>query len=183
MVNSWTDAIRPDSAAAQTIHSATDQFALSDLAPPLDQVYAYWQRISQDQPAPLTQEFDPLEIRRALPHILLVGVESAPLDFRFRIIGEYINDRMRASYVDKTLSSIPDKGPGSQIWGQYERCYLECRPLHVRLNYTGPFSYIHASEEIYLPLVDDGGTVSRILVCITFDSNGIAPNESLTTKS
>ncbi|RED47724.1 PAS domain-containing protein [Aestuariispira insulae] len=145
------------------------------LASPLAQTYLYWQKIQASRTLPLASDFDPIAIPQALAHLILVGIEQSPLDFRFRVIGDYINERMKTNYMHQCLSDIPEKGPSSQIWAFYERCWSEKKPVLVRLNYIGPYAGIRQSEEIYLPLGNEAGEVTKILVCLTFDAQGIPP--------
>ena len=147
-------------------------FEAAELPQPLSTVYSYWRSLSPDGHIPRRESFDPVAIGCSLDHLILVGIQADPLEFHFRVIGDYVNCRLREPCMHKPLSQVPGKGPGSEVWALYERCYTERLALFDQLNYIGPVRGIHHSCEIYLPLADEAGEVVSIVVCLTFDRDG-----------
>ena len=55
--------------------------------------HSYWLRIRRDRSVPTRADFDPAEIAHLLPGVLLLNVLDDPLDFEYRIVGEYVQSR------------------------------------------------------------------------------------------
>lgn len=134
----------------------------------------HWIKLKGERVVPLRSMFDPLDVPSLLPHLLMVevdrGVEDLDVkDFRFRLVGTYIDDRVKESYTGKTLSEIEGKGPGSDIWRAYSGVTTEKKPKVLSLNYIGPADRIKKSWEIFLPFSRKGERVDFILVLIQFE--------------
>lgn len=105
---------------------------------------------------PNRADIDPTEIPRLLPHMILTDVDVEPLDFRFRLIGTYIDRHVNGRYTGERLRDIPKKGPGSLIWRTLEHVVGTGAPHIGYLDYHGPTEGIHGVEEAVLPLGRDG---------------------------
>jgi len=90
-------------------------------------------------------------------------------DFRFRLVGTYIDDRVKDRYTGKTLSQIEGKGSGSDIWNAYSEATSEKKSKVLSLNYIGPADGVKKSWEIFLPFSGKGERVDFILVLIQFE--------------
>lgn len=140
----------------------------------LGQLLNYWETIRGDRPIPRRKDLDPVDIPRLLPHIILVEVLRNELDrtfqdFRFRLIGTHVEERMRERYTGLKLSEIDGKGPGSEVWETYCAVKKEKKPKAVSLNYVGPMENVKESREIFLPFSSGGSQVDFILVGLIFE--------------
>ena len=111
--------------------------------PFLHGAWEYWAHISEDGGVPLKANFDPIEVRDIVHQVLLVEVirneQSQEIeDFEFRLIGEGIGERMNHRYAHQRLTSIPGKGPDSDIWSAYMQACETRKPVVLRQNYIGP---------------------------------------------
>ncbi|TQV76101.1 PAS domain-containing protein [Denitrobaculum tricleocarpae] len=145
-----------------------------DLPDRLRQALEHWKRLKGARALPLRSAFDPLDVPSLLPHLLMVEVvrdgQDQPFkDFRFRLVGTYIDDRVKDSYTGKRLSEIEGKGPGSEVWNAYSEVEASGTPKLLSLNYIGPMDGIKKSWEIFLPFSIQGECVDFILVLIEFD--------------
>lgn len=135
---------------------------------------AYWKQIKGDRLIPYRRDFDPAAVPKLLPHIILTEVvrrevDLAFQDFRFRLIGTYVDDRMKERYSGRKLSEIANKGPGSDIWGVYCLVKREKKPKLARMNYIGPTDNIKSTRELFLPFSNDGERVDFVIVVLVFE--------------
>lgn len=116
----------------------------------------YWNRARGDRAMPSRVDIDPTEIPRLLPHMILTDVDHDPIDFRFRLIGTYVDRHVNGRYTGERLRHIPKKGPGSLIWRTLNHVIETGAPHIGYLDYHGPTEGIHGVEEAILPLGRDG---------------------------
>ncbi len=140
----------------------------------LRQAFEHWIKLKGEKVVPLRSMFDPLDVPSLLPHLLMVEVERDAQDldvkdFRFRLVGSYIDDRVKDRYTGKKLSQIEGKGPGSDIWNAYSEVTSEKKPKVLSLNYIGPADGVKKSWEIFLPFSAKGERADFILVLIQFE--------------
>lgn len=124
----------------------------------------YWLSIHPADRLPARRDFDPLEVPKALPRLVLTEVERDPYRFKVRLMGTAVAAAIGADFTGSYLDDVwPD---------------AENQPLHlhrVEVAETGlpnyrygfsptPFRLDFAPvERIYLPLAGDGATVDMIL--------------------
>ncbi len=149
------------------------EFDAGTLPELLKQLLHYWRSIKGSRAVPSRRDFDPIDIPKLLPHVILVEVLRDATqrhfeDFRFRLIGTYVEDRMRDRYTGLRLSEIKGKGPGSKVWETYTAVRQEKRPKMITQNYIGPMDNIKGTQEIFLPLSSNGSRVDFILVGLLF---------------
>ena len=150
----------------------------------LAQVLQHWTKLKGERAIPLRSMFDPVDVPSLLPNLLMVEVDRGTgnsnvrdsdvgdlgvKDFRFRLVGTYIDDRVKESYTGKNLSEIEGKGPGSALWRAYDEVARDRKPKVLSLDYIGPADGIKKSREIFLPFSDKGERVDYILVLIVFE--------------
>jgi len=90
------------------------------------------------------------------------------LNFRYRVIGDVSLRHSRGNYTGKCLSEVDGQGPGSEVWRVCTEVALQRRPLLSRPPYIGPLSHIFQCESAVMPLVDDEGDVTRVLIACDF---------------
>ena len=90
----------------------------------------YWQSKLAGRSMPTRADLDPpLEIPRLLPWIILTDVLLRdPLDFRYRLIGTAIRDRIAGNYTGMRLMELPHQRPGSRIWDTRAECVRTMAP-------------------------------------------------------
>ena len=148
-------------------------YDLAHLPDKLRQALEYWKSLKGTRAIPLRSSFDPIDVPALLPHFLMVEVlrctgDREVRDFRFRLVGTYIDDRVKERYTGKRLSEIEGKGPGSALWRAYGEVERERKPKLLSLNYLGPTDGIKKSWEVFLPFSNSGTRVDFILVLIEF---------------
>ncbi len=91
-----------------------------------------------------------------------------PLDFRYRLIGTVIDAHMNEPMTGRWMSSILHQRAPSRIWSACKRV-VEERIVHSSdAPHVGPIKDFVVSEDILMPLSDDGETVDIIFVVVDY---------------
>jgi len=131
-------------------------------------VVEYWDRKRAAQPAPRTDTFDPLEIPRLLPHVMLKDVRRDPWDFRYRVVGTTVREHSRDNWTGKWMSEVPGQGPESRVFRVMQWVAENLRPAIFRPPYVGPHKEFKYCEAAVMPWTDANGYPDRILVAVDF---------------
>lgn len=132
------------------------------------EAWRYWHALRGERPLPARSDLNPASIIGILPHVMLIEVLEDPIDFRYRLIGTYIDERLSQRYTGRRAREFADKGPGSRLWEQLCRVVEERRPVVSTLRYTGPDQRFKAAEEVMLPLVDERDRITTIFDALVF---------------
>ena len=139
------------------------------LRSPINQAsLAYWDQQRGPRTMPRRKDIDPAGMVPVLPYVFLLDVQREPLDFRYRLIGTVMDQHMSEPYTGRWMSSIAHQKPPSIIW---QSCALvvETRcPYSSETPYVGKYKDFKHTEDIIMPLSDDGGTVNMLLVTAAF---------------
>ena len=152
-----------------------DQVALGQRAPllalrsPINQVgFDYWKRKRGDRPMPARRDIDPAEITRILPHVFLLDVRQQPLDFRYRLVGTKMDENMLAHYTGVWMSQIAHQRAPSRIWSNCRKVALGGLPISGDTPYIGKNKAFLTTEDLIMPLSNDGKTVDMLFVTVGF---------------
>ncbi len=137
-------------------------------SPVTREALAYWQRIRGARLMPARRDLDPAQITGILPHVMLIQVLRDPIDFRYRLMGTYLDDRLAQRYTGRRAREFEDKGPGSALWERLCEVVESRSPVACTLPYTGPDTRLRSAEEVMLPLSEDGMQVTTIFSTIVF---------------
>ncbi|MDW3205879.1 MAG: PAS domain-containing protein [Alphaproteobacteria bacterium] len=129
---------------------------IGNLHPIVQEAFAYWNQKRGNRTMPRREDIDPIDIPSVIPHIILIDVDHDPLDFRFRLIGTYVDRHVSGSYTGLRHRDIPRKGPGSDIWNALENVARTGEPHVDYMGYHGPVPEVRGVEEAILPLGHDG---------------------------
>src|SRR3546814_9628318 len=91
--------------------------------------YEYWKQKRGDRPMPAESDLDPAEIRKILPHVILLDVRQEPLDFHYRLIGTKMDQHMLGRYPGLWMSQIHHQRSPSRVWTNCRRVARAGRPL------------------------------------------------------
>ena len=139
------------------------------LRSPVNQAgYAYWKRKRGGRTMPARGDIDPAEIVTILPHVFLLDVRQRPLDFRYRLIGTKMDEHMLSPYTGLWMSQIAHQKAPSRIWSNCRQVALEGRPISGDTPYIGKNKEFLTTEDLIMPLSDDGRTVDMLFVTVGF---------------
>ena len=121
---------------------------------------------------PSRKDIEPTEIPDLLANVVLVDVTQDPLDFRYRLIGTAIVERIAFDYTGKHFTELAHQQPGrTQVWETALRICRERTPIISDIPYVGPDEWVQGlSPDLYLPLSDDGQTVNMIMGIVEFQA-------------
>lgn len=128
----------------------------------------YWQAKRGARLMPARSDLDPAEITTILPHVVLYDVRQEPLDFRYRLIGTKMDEYFLGHYTGLWMSEIPHQKSPSRIWASCRRVVTERAPLSSDIPYIGKNKEFLTTEDLIMPLSDDGETVDMLFVTVGF---------------
>jgi hypothetical protein len=137
-------------------------------APRLKEALLYWQGKCAGRALPAWRDFDPVEVPKLLPYLMLYDVLE-PLDFRYRLIGTEARSLLAQDYTGRRFSDVAGKGSGSIVWGNCAEVVRGKSPFSRTPPYVGPERYLSNCENLLLPFSEDGDRVSLIVQAISFD--------------
>jgi hypothetical protein len=143
---------------------------LTSASPRLRAAFEYWSGKRQGRAMPSRRDLDPCDIPRLLPNIVLVDVQHEPtLDFRYRLIGSAVFDRMADDLNGLFMSEIPHQRRGTAFWNNYALVAEGCRPRFVDVTYVGPDYRVRGVQDMLMPLSNDGYRVNMIFAAVEFE--------------
>lgn len=127
------------------------------------ELYRHWDQKRGGRLLPARADFDPSEIRTALPHLQLLDIVDGR--FRYRLVGTQVSaDIGRDMTGSFAGTNVHPPGYGQAIVDLYERVRRSRRPLFAAAEYETPAGIIQALSRLLLPLGADGRTVDMILI-------------------
>ena len=130
--------------------------------------YEYWQRQHRGALPPRRADIDPVDIPALLPHVVLLDVLRDPLDFHYRLIGSRVRYHLNANLHRQRMSQLAHQKSPSHLWTKCLEATETCRPVLSNTPYIGPHRDFLRVEDLILPLMDDSGQVSMLLIFIDF---------------
>ncbi len=129
----------------------------------------YWLRIHPRNKMPCRADFDPIDIPRILPHIVLMNVEPEPFRLKFRLVGTVVtnafNRELTGLYFDEAFENYPE----AEGYTQRKEVFEEAIPKYFfgkgRLKYDLDFTSI---EWVLLPFAEDGENVDLIVAALSY---------------
>lgn len=134
------------------------------LQKPLQFLLAHWLRLCGSDPAPKQQLIDPLDLRDALGHIMILDSIDDGTDFRYRLYGSKIAARTGFDMTGKRVSELTSSPVMAVFFGAaYRAVRARCEPL-VTVHSPPPEISATKWTRLILPLANDAGGVERLIV-------------------
>jgi hypothetical protein len=147
--------------------SATRLLSLDQCRPELRELHDVWLRLRGDRRMPARRDFDPSEMRKLLPHIMLIDVDaSMPREKRYRV---RLHGTAQVGYqgIDWTGAYLHEKTDkvAAERLGAVGDHIVETREPWISTGglYWLPTKPFSRFESILLPLSDDDRSVNMIL--------------------
>jgi hypothetical protein len=128
----------------------------------------YWQSKRTGDAPPPSNSFDPLEVPRLLPHVMLKDVRRDPWDFRYRVVGTIVREHSRDNWTGKWMSEVEGQGETSTVFRVMRWVSEEAKPAIFRPPYVGPHKEFKYCEAAVMPWAGSNGLVGRVLVAVDF---------------
>jgi len=138
--------------------------------PFLQMAYDHWATLRGDRVMPARADFDPMDIPRALPNIVLIEVQKEPLDFLYRVVGSVIVHHSATSFSGQWMSEIPERRSPNAPWMNCQKVVESCKPSRSTIPYVGPHKEFLETTQITLPLSSavDARDVTHLLLVIDY---------------
>jgi hypothetical protein len=126
-------------------------------------VHDYWLAKRGDRPMPRRADLDPAELKRFLPHLMLVEATTDARRFIYRLVG---TAEVEARGSDPTGRPVGEAsfGDAEEAVATYDYVVRHRAPYCHRDPYEGPDGQTETEDIIYLPLADSDGAVVMVLV-------------------
>jgi hypothetical protein len=124
----------------------------------------YWRLKAGDRRMPRRTDIEPVDIKAFLPRITLVDVVTDTRRFVYRLVG---TEEVASRGSDPTGRSVAEAffaSSAEESLGYYEHVARTGEPCCFRGDYRAPDGALEKQDVIFLPLSEDGETVSIILV-------------------
>jgi hypothetical protein len=128
----------------------------------------YWNQQRGERPMPARADLDPADIVSILPHVILLDVQDDPLDFRYRLIGTAIVNKLHRNLTGQWMRDIPYQAPPSSIHEACQRVVEQRRPISSTISYIGPNQNFFSAEDVIMPLSIDGEKVNMLFVTVEY---------------
>ena len=163
--------VDPAGAAADDLAQVRRQL----VSPSVEAGFDYWASLLNGRRFPARREIDPTAIPRQLLKISLIDVSHDPLDFRIRLVGQHVRDRMGAMAGKRVVETVrPDQGL-QNLLDRYSRCVQEARPIRSLFRFR---SLIPPHDETWVEAVScplSGEVPDRVDHIVTFAADGDFP--------
>ncbi len=118
---------------------------------------------------PSRADFDPLEMPKLLPSIILVDVETPDRRLKVRLAGTKVVDMFGRDYTGEYLDEIDFGDVREKVLHEYGLAASEERPIFSDHAFRNAQDFHHSIERAILPLADDGATVNMLLAVLAFE--------------
>lgn len=147
--------------------SIVQLLSIDECQPELQELYRYWQRLRGERSMPARRDFDPIDVRKLLPHLMLVDVNpDAPRERRYcvRLHGTAQVEAQGVDWTGFHPHDKTDKVSADRLCDVGDHVVAHREPWISTGNlYWMPSKPYYRFETILLPLSDDDATVNMIL--------------------
>jgi hypothetical protein len=142
--------------------------ALAFVRPELKDLLDFWQSKRQGRAMPARADFDPLDLRTHLGHLMLVDVERAPLRFRYRLVGTKITAIIKRDVTGRYFEEIYTGRLLVDLSRAFSTVVETRAPLRIFSTTGHPRNDVYLYDCALLPLSADGESVTMILAEMRF---------------
>ena len=134
-------------------------------APKLQRLYQDWDDRRQGREFPTRADFAPDELKYILGNLSIVDVTYNPLNFRYRIYGTKLTNRLGKEMTNKSVDEFPSQQHSALARAHFTEVVEYRVPIaHVRYHLSNKSDSPPECEVLVLPLSDDGKTIDRLMV-------------------
>lgn len=140
----------------------TDTAGWTELA---RRLLAFWDARRGGRSMPERKDFDPLDMKPWLSRLMLIEVIDGGRDFRYRLVGTDVTEKLGYEITGKLLSTVPSSpGKVPEFLEEHRVAVRTGRPVHVIQDYFSeamqrPIKY----ERLLLPLGERDGKATMLL--------------------
>jgi hypothetical protein len=153
------------SASQSTDLAGSFEYPATALNPRFREFFDYWKSKSVNGRLPGRQDIDPLEMRRFLPHLMLLDVvrEHADIRFRFRLFGTGLLTLWKADFTGLWLDEVLPRAGYRDVHTDLLDIVSARQPRHGMRRLVFPGRDMITHERLMLPLASDGESVDLLM--------------------
>ena len=141
--------------------------------PPNEFLRAYWEGKRAGRAMPRRSDISPSQLREHLGWVMILEVMPGAKDFRYRLIGTLVTEYFSADATGKTVMDAFTESQGADTAKAINYLFHRVAKEKIVIRVTGAANWLDVGmeefESVYLPLSDDGETVSHILHAFVCD--------------
>lgn len=141
----------------------------------LREVLTYWRRQCASRAMPSRQDLDPLDIPSLLGGIMLADVMQNPLDFRYRLVGTGIADRLARDDTGARFSQLAGHERSSAMFALASAVARGKGPGWADIPYYGANPSILGMRILGMPLGEKDGPANMLFFGVEFEVPATAP--------
>lgn len=124
----------------------------------------YWDFLRGCENLPRHGQIDPLDMQEALGFLMLLEVVDGGADYRYRLYGSKVADRSGVDMTGRRLSSFEIEPLTKRFFIAGYRAVIRRREPLATVHVHAPQIAISSTMRLILPLCDEAGAISRLLV-------------------
>ena len=152
-------------------------------------LHRYWRSKCRDGALPSRSAIDPAEIRALLPYLILVEIDAASFEIRYRLVGTAVAKAHKDDFTGRSHDSVTSLA-GAGLEHSYRRAIERGAPVFGRSGLDAGDQTWIGFEYAVLPLGDDGTAVRKCLAMeypddpdpTTLSKSGSDPDRGLHPK-
>ena len=133
---------------------------------------AYWEQKRGDRAMPARADISPAQLKDHLGWVMILEVLPGARDFRYRLIGTLVTQYFSSDSTGRTVMEAFEPS-GEAVAKSVNAVFRKVARDKCVMRTTGDANWLSEGmeefEAIYLPLSDDGGTVTHILHAFVCD--------------
>lgn len=130
--------------------------------PENQELLGHWEKIRGDAHVPLRTEFNPMHVPKHLPNLVVLE-PSIPQSANVRIFGTELTRRLGLDLTGADLFSLYE-GERAEEVVEMISCVVEHQAIAVAYSeWTTPSGHAFTTENMWMPLASQEGTVNRVL--------------------
>lgn len=148
------------------VGNAAEELDVRDLQ--LRDLYAYWQTMRGDRRIPPRSAFDPVQVPRLLPNLILLDVEPETRRLIVRVLGTRVASIYGRDYTGQYLDEIYFGPNNTSVLDDYGTCAQDGIPVLRERNFRNVRDVVYRMERLILPFSDDGQVVNKLISGLHF---------------
>jgi hypothetical protein len=132
-------------------------------SPLLVALYDAWQEMRGSRPFPSRRDIDPIRLKFILGRLILVDVIDDGADFRVRLHGSDLANRVGFDMTGQLLSAHPQSDYRKAVAERFQNVIADRLPHHYRHDRVLG-GRRHRYDALVLPLSEDGDNINMLLV-------------------
>lgn len=134
----------------------------------LRDLYAYWLSMRGSRRIPPRAAFDPIQVPRLLPNLILLDVEPDTGRLIVRVLGTRVASVYGTDYTGRYLDEIYFGANTTSVLDDYGTCARDGVPVLGERNFRNIRDVVYRMERLILPFSDDDRTVNKLISGLHF---------------